>query len=125
MANEVVRRKAVEQTVEDINEWVDELYSEINNAKIAVKASGREAKVANDKLDKVTSIAFTRLALLNYLKLRFMRRDLEVYMQACSSPMRRNLSRLLERELNISLVLTWSRQDQKKLCSGWVAHLKK
>ena len=70
MANEVVRQKAVEQTVEDMNEWVNELHAEINDAKIAVKASGREAKSANDKLDKVTSIAHTRLALLKDLKLR-------------------------------------------------------
>ena len=36
---------------------------------MAVKALVREAKVANDKLDKVASIACTRLALLKYLKL--------------------------------------------------------
>ena len=96
VANEFVRRKAAEQTLEDMNEWVDELHSDINDVKMAVKASGREAKVVNDKLDKVTSIAFNRLALLNDLKLRFMRMDLEVYTQACSSPMRQNLSRLLE-----------------------------
>ena len=53
-----------------MNEWVDELHADINNAKMAVKASGREAKVANDKLDKVNSIACTRLAPLKDLKLR-------------------------------------------------------
>ena len=53
-----------------MNEWVNELHAEINDAKIAVKASGREAKSANDKLDKLTSIARTRLALLNDVKLR-------------------------------------------------------
>ena len=58
MANEAVRRKAVEQTVEDMNEFVDELHAEINDAKMVAKALGREAKAANDKLDKVTSIAF-------------------------------------------------------------------
>ena len=69
MANEVMRRKAVEQTVEDMHEWVDELHTYINDTKMAVKASGREAKVANDKLDKVTSIACTRLELLKDIKL--------------------------------------------------------
>ena len=59
MANEVVRRKAVENTVEDMNECVDELHSKINDAKMEVKASLREAKAANDKLDKVNSIACT------------------------------------------------------------------
>ena len=59
MANEIVRWKAVEETVEDINEWVDELHADINNAKMMVKVLGRESKAANDKLDKVTSIACT------------------------------------------------------------------
>ena len=45
MANEVVRRKAVGQTVEDMNEWVDELHTYINDAKMEVKALGREAKI--------------------------------------------------------------------------------
>ena len=36
-----------------------------------VKTSSIEAKAANDELDKVTSIACTRLALLKDLKLRF------------------------------------------------------
>ena len=49
MANDVVRRKAVYQTVEDMNEWVDELHAEINDTKMAVKVLGREAKAANDK----------------------------------------------------------------------------
>ena len=40
---------AWEHTVEDMNEWVDELHAEINDAKMAVKASGRDAKTANDK----------------------------------------------------------------------------
>ena len=53
-----------------MNEWVDELHADINDAKMAVKVLGREAKSANDKLDKVTSIACTRLALLKDIKLR-------------------------------------------------------
>ena len=53
-----------------MNEWVDEMHADINDAKMAVKASGREAEVANYRLDKVTSIACTLLVLLNYLKLR-------------------------------------------------------
>ena len=54
-----------------MNEWVDELHADINIAKMMMKALVREVKAANDKLDKVTSIACTRLALLNILKLRF------------------------------------------------------
>ena len=45
-----------------MNEWVNELNAEINDAKMLVKALGREAKAANDKLDKVTFIACTQLA---------------------------------------------------------------
>ena len=45
------------------------MHAEINNAKMVVKASGREAKVDNDKLDKVTSIECTRIALLKDIKL--------------------------------------------------------
>ena len=68
--NEVVRRKSVEKTVEDMNEWLDELHVDINDAEMAVKASVRESKASNDKLDKVTSVACTRISLLKYLKLR-------------------------------------------------------
>ena len=60
----------MEKTAEDMNEWVDELHADINDAKMAVEASGRESKAANYKLDKVTSIECTRLALLKDLKLR-------------------------------------------------------
>ena len=59
MEHEDVRRKAVEQAVEDMNEWVDELHTYINNAKMAVKLSDRKAKAANDKLNKVTSVECT------------------------------------------------------------------
>ena len=59
VANEIVRWKDVEETVEDINEWVGELHAEINDAKMMVKVLDRESKAANDKLDKVTSIACT------------------------------------------------------------------
>ena len=52
-------QKAVQQTIEDINEWVDELHAEINDAKMVVKAQGREAKASNYKLNKVTSITCT------------------------------------------------------------------
>ena len=59
VTNEVVRRKAVEQAVEELSKWVDELHTDINNAKMAVKLSDREAKAANDKLNKVTSVECT------------------------------------------------------------------
>ena len=49
MPNVVVRWKAVEQNVEDTHEWLDELHADINDAKMTVKALGREAKAANDK----------------------------------------------------------------------------
>ena len=70
MANEVVRREAVEQTVEDMNEWVDELHTEIKDEEMALKASSREAEAANGKLDEITSIACTQLGLLKDIKLR-------------------------------------------------------
>ena len=60
----------MDQTVEDMNEWVDELHADINDAKMAVNASDREAKESNDKQDKVNSIVCTRLALLKDLTLR-------------------------------------------------------
>ena len=59
LENEVVRRKAVEKTVEDMNEWVNELHADINDARMAVKASDREEKAVNDKLNKVTYIVCT------------------------------------------------------------------
>ena len=42
-----MRQKDVEQTIEDVNEWVNELHVEINDAKMVVKESGREEKAAN------------------------------------------------------------------------------
>ena len=38
VANKIVRRKVVEQTLKDMNEWVDELHTDINDTKMAVKA---------------------------------------------------------------------------------------
>ena len=52
-----------------MNEWVNELNAEINDTKMAVKASVREAKAANDKLDKVNSIVCTQLAFLKEIML--------------------------------------------------------
>ena len=49
MSNEVISSKAVEYTVEDMNEWVDGMNAEIDDAKMVVKALGREAKASNDK----------------------------------------------------------------------------
>ena len=62
--------KAVDKTVEDMNEWVDELHADINDVKMAAKPSGREAEAANDKLDKITYAASTRLVLLKDINIR-------------------------------------------------------
>ena len=52
-----------------MNEWVNELHTDINDAKMAVKVLVREAKSANDKLDKVTSIAYIKPVLLKDLNI--------------------------------------------------------
>ena len=58
------------------------MHAEINDAKILLKASGREAKSANDKLDKVTSIAWTWIELLKDLKLR-LSETMDVLLDEC------------------------------------------
>ena len=117
MSNEVVRQKAVDKTVEDMNEWVDELHTEINDAKMAVKLSGREAKSANDKLDKVTSIACTRILLLKDLKLR-LAETTDMLLYECHQ------QETLEHMRTIHMEINRERQVGRRGGSGkWTLHI--
>ena len=68
IANEVAKRKAVEATVDELYEWIDELHSEINTAKLDYKSANHDLKVASKSKLKLESIASKRLSMLKDLK---------------------------------------------------------
>ena len=67
---QVKKRKAVEKTVDDLYEWVDELQAELVDAKVATKLAKGAAKSTQTKLDKEKTVASNRLNLLKSLKVR-------------------------------------------------------
>ena len=44
VANEVANRKTVEQTVDELYDWINDLHSKIGMAQQATRAAGKEAK---------------------------------------------------------------------------------
>ena len=67
---QVKKRKAVEKTVDDLYEWVDELQAELVDAKVATILAKGAAKSTQTKLDKAKTVALNRLDLLKSLKVR-------------------------------------------------------
>ena len=65
---QVERRKAVEETVDDLYEWIDELHAELVDAKVTAKLAKGAAKSMQIKLDKANTVASKRLHLLKCLK---------------------------------------------------------
>lgn len=68
IADEIAKRKVVEQTVDDLYEWIDELHSEINTTKLGVKSANRQLKESSKSKLKLESIASKRLSMLKDLK---------------------------------------------------------
>lgn len=68
VAKEVERRKAIEETVEDLYGWVDEIHCELRDAKSKVKAATQETNAANVAKSKIATVASNRLALIKTLK---------------------------------------------------------
>ena len=68
IANEIAKRKAVEQTVDDLYDWVDELHSEISDQKKITKSAMKAVKTAQSKNLKLDSVASKRLSMLKELK---------------------------------------------------------
>lgn len=71
IADEIAKRKAVEQTVDELYGWIHELHSEIETARLATRAAGKEVKAAKKDKLKLESIASKRLIMLRDLKFRF------------------------------------------------------
>ena len=64
----VEKRKAVEETVGHLYEWVDELQVELSEAKSRVKEAQKDAAFHRKKLNKYNNVAVKRLYLLKSLK---------------------------------------------------------
>ena len=106
----------MDQNVEDMNEWVDELHADINERKMAVKVSGIEEKSANDKLDKVTSIACTQLTLLKDINPR-LAETTDMILDECQQ------REDIERMRTIQLEIKRERQVGRRGGSGkWPVH---
>ena len=69
-AAQVQKRKAVEATVEDLYEWIDELHNELSQAKADVKQAEKKAKEESHRVNKIKTVASKRLELLRDLKIK-------------------------------------------------------
>ena len=70
VGKEVEKRHIVEQTVDDLYGWIDELHSEINEQKKVTKSARKEVNAASKSKLKLESVAAKRLSMLNDLKIR-------------------------------------------------------
>lgn len=70
VARQVERRKALQlqQTVDDLFEWIDELHGEINDAKQSAKKARKDASKSVDKATKASNMATKRLKVLKDMK---------------------------------------------------------
>ena len=62
------RRKAVEQTIDDLYDWIGELHAEIEIAKKEARAAGKDSKAAKRAKAKADEMSDNRLALLKVLR---------------------------------------------------------
>ena len=98
VAREVDRRKAVENTVDELYDWIDELHEELRDAKSVMRAAKKEANSALSAKSKLATVASKRLDLLKDLKqqLRNAKDDL-----ADESHKRASLERLQQIQVQI------------------------
>ena len=61
-------RKAVENTVDEFHDWIDELHAEFSDAKLAEKEAKKSMKLEQRKLSKVKTVVENRLEYLKSLK---------------------------------------------------------
>ena len=61
-------RKAVEKTVDEFHDCIDELHDELSDAKLAEKEAKKSMKLEQRKLSKVKTVAAKRLEYLKILK---------------------------------------------------------
>jgi len=68
VAYEVQKRRLVEQTVDELYDWVDDLHAEINEQKSAVKLAKKEMKSTIKSKLRIETLAKHRLSMLKELK---------------------------------------------------------
>ena len=68
VASEVEKRRLVEQTVDELYDWVDELHAEINQQKKAAKLAKKETKSTIKSKLRLETVAKNRLSMLKELK---------------------------------------------------------
>ena len=68
VASEVEKRRLVEQTVDELYDWVDELHAEINQQKKAAKLAKKETKSTIKSKLRLETVAKNRLSMLKALK---------------------------------------------------------
>ena len=70
VAKEVEKRHVVEQTVDDLYEWIGELHSKINEQKQVNRMAKKAMKMAQASKNKLETVASEQLSLLKDLKCR-------------------------------------------------------
>ena len=68
VASEVEKRRLVEQTVDELYDWVDELHAEINQQKKAANLAKKETKSTIKSKLRLETVAKNRLSMLKALK---------------------------------------------------------
>ena len=117
VAREVERRKAVENTVDELYGWIDELDEELREAKSAMRTAKKEATSAYRAKSKLETVASKRLALLKDLKeqLRNTKDDL-----ADESHQRESLEKLWQIQVQIKRERPVSRKGG---AARWPVHV--
>ena len=68
VAKDIEKRHMVEQTVDDLYDWIDKLHLEINEQKKVTKSARKEVKTAHKSKLKLESVASKQLSMLKELK---------------------------------------------------------
>ena len=70
VAVSVKNQKTVEQTVDDLHDWVDELHVKLLDAKANTERTEKKLRSEKTKLDKLNTVTLQRLELLKNVKVR-------------------------------------------------------
>ena len=68
VAREVEKRKAVEQTLDKLYDWIGELHAKINTANKEIRAADKKTRSAKKAKTKADTLSAERLALLTNLR---------------------------------------------------------
>ena len=61
-------RKAVDKTVDEFHDWIDELHAELSDAKLSEKEAKKSMKLEQRNLSEVKTVAEKRLEYLKTLR---------------------------------------------------------